>query len=130
VIYIRRFWIDSWPLIVNLCTEHFLLISIGTQMNCFVTSLISGIGRDIFINGSNVIERWLQSGSGHRTVLLNWPCIKSTIIDYDLFKCASHDSRLAFESSSPCDSIVGTSGLTLTLFRSSCKLSRIIVKSS
>jgi len=48
------------------------------------------------MNGSNVIEIWLQSISGHCTVDMNWPCIKSTIIDWDRFKWSCHDSKLAF----------------------------------
>jgi hypothetical protein len=75
-----------------------------------------------------VIERWLQSGQ--RTVLLNWPCIRSTMMDCDLLRCASQDSLLALSSSSPWDSSIGTRGFTLTLFRSSCKLSSTILRSS
>lgn len=126
--YFRRFFIDSWPFITNLCTEHRWLISHGTQTNCFVISLISGMGSIIWLKASNVIERWLQSGQ--RTVLLNWPCIRSTMIDWDLLRCASQDSILALSSSSPWDSSMGTRGFTFTLLRSSCKLSSTMFRSS
>ena len=41
---------------VNLCTEHFLEMSYGTHTKIISVNLISGIGRLIFINGSNVMD--------------------------------------------------------------------------
>jgi len=128
--YLLKMAIEACPLTVNWCTEHFFCMSNGTHTNYFVISLISGIGKLIFMNGSNVIDKWLQSTSGHLTVDLNCPCIRSTIIDYDRFKWAYHDSKLAASSFSPCDSIIGTRGLILIRLRSSCKLSRIMFRSS
>ena len=37
-------------------------------------------------NGSKVTETLLHVLSGHLTELLNYPCIRSTIIDWDRFK--------------------------------------------
>jgi len=128
--YFLKFIIDSCPLIVNLWTEHLFSISRGTHTNCFVISLISGIGKIIWLKASKVMERWLQSLSGHLTVLLNCPCIRSTMIDWDLLRCASQDSILAFSSSSPWDSIIGTRGFTFTRFKSSWRESRTILSSS
>ena len=71
----------SLDLIVNSCNEHFLLISYGTQINNFVSRSIFGIGKDMLGKGSKVTDTLLQELSGHLTVLLNYPCIKSTIID-------------------------------------------------
>jgi len=55
------------------------------------------------MKGSKVIESFSQSG--HLTVLLNYPCIRSTIIDWFLFKWFYHESSASFSSSKPSDSI-------------------------
>jgi len=130
VMYFLKLLIVAWLLIMNWWIEHFLLILNGTHTNDLVINFISGIGKLIFMKGSKVIERWLQSGSGHLTVLLNYPCIKSTIIDWDRLRWAYHDSRLAFSSFSPCDSIMGTNGFILMRFKSSWRLSSMILRSS
>lgn len=126
----RRFLIDSWPFMVNLWTEQRSFTSYGTHTNALLTSWISGIGKLMFMKGSKVTEMWLQSTSGHFTVLLNYPCMRSTMIDWQRLRWSSQDSWLAWMSFSPWYSIIVTSGFSLTRLRSSCKLSSKMLRNS